>query len=75
MTELLLRALEEVGKLPADAQDAIAARFLAEAADEQAWMASFEATTGEHWDRWAEAVRRDTADGETSSADELLKRL
>lgn len=36
MTELLRRAIAEIERLPADAQDAIAARILADLADEQA---------------------------------------
>jgi hypothetical protein len=49
MTKLLQRALAEIEKLPADEQDAIATRILADLADEQAWMARFEATTDDQW--------------------------
>ncbi|MDV2991260.1 MAG: hypothetical protein N4J56_000914 [Chroococcidiopsis sp. SAG 2025] len=35
MTELLQQAIAEIQKLPADQQDAIAARFSAELQDEQ----------------------------------------
>jgi hypothetical protein len=45
MTALLEQAVAEIEKLPADAQDAIATRFLAEVADEQAWAGRFMATT------------------------------
>jgi hypothetical protein len=51
MTELLQRAMEAIEKLPDDVQDAIAARLLAEAADEQAWDEQFGATTDEQWER------------------------
>ncbi len=47
MTRLLKRAIAEIEKLPEDIQDAIAARLLAEAADEQAWDERFPATTDE----------------------------
>jgi hypothetical protein len=43
----------EIEKLPAEVQDAIATRLLAEVADEQAWAARFAATTDEQWDRLA----------------------
>lgn len=60
MTELLQRAIAEIQKLPADAQDAIAARILADLEDEQAWATQFAATTDDQWDRMAEQVRHDT---------------
>ena len=60
-TELLQRAIVELEKLPADEQDAIAARLLAELEDEQAWSARFKATTDEQWDRLAAAVRQEIA--------------
>ena len=59
MTELLQRAIAEIERLPADAQDAIAARILAELDDEQAWMARFDATTDEQWARLAARARQD----------------
>ena len=37
MTEMLQRAIAEIEKLPEDEQDAIAARVLADLADEQGW--------------------------------------
>jgi predicted GTPase len=58
MRELLQQAIAVIEKLPAEVQDAIATRLLAEAADEQAWAAQFEATTDTQWDRMAETVRR-----------------
>ncbi|MFN8498292.1 MAG: hypothetical protein U0641_10585 [Anaerolineae bacterium] len=60
MTELLQRAIAEVEKLPDDVQDAIAARILADLADEQAWDARFESTTDEQWDSLANLARRRT---------------
>lgn len=41
MTKLLEKALEEVAKLPASEQDAVAAILLEELASEQPWAASF----------------------------------
>lgn len=41
MTKLLEKALEEVSKLPASEQDAVAALLLEELASEQRWSASF----------------------------------
>jgi hypothetical protein len=41
MTKLLEKALEEVAKLPASEQDAVAAILLEELACEQRWAASF----------------------------------
>jgi len=58
MRELLRQAIATIEKLPAEVQDAIATRLLAEAADEQAWAAQFEVTTDVQWDRIAERVRQ-----------------
>jgi hypothetical protein len=41
MTKLLEKALEEVSKLPASEQDAVAVILLEELASEQRWAASF----------------------------------
>jgi hypothetical protein len=41
MTKLLEKALEEVAKLPASEQDAVAAILLEELASEQRWSESF----------------------------------
>jgi hypothetical protein len=72
MTELLHRAIAEIEKLPAEKQDAIATRVLAELADEQAWATRFNATTDEQWDRLTEGVRREIAAGDTASLDDIL---
>ena len=61
MTKLLRRALAKIKKLPEDAQDIIAASLLADLADEQAWMARFEATQDARWDRIAAIARREIA--------------
>ena len=42
MTKLLEKALEEVAKLPASEQDAVAAILLEELASEQRWAESFD---------------------------------
>lgn len=41
MTQLLEKALEQIGKLPASDQDALAAILLQELASEQKWSAAF----------------------------------
>jgi hypothetical protein len=65
MTELLRQAIAQIEKLPADQQDAIAARFLAELQDEQKWDIGFSATTDDQWDQMAAMVRQEIARGET----------
>jgi hypothetical protein len=57
MTELLEQAIAQAKALPADKQDAIAARLLAEVEDEQTWKTQFESTTNNQWNRIAEMVR------------------
>jgi len=72
MTELLKQAIAEIEKLPEDVQDAIAARLLAELADEKGWAARFAATTDAQWDRMAEMVRREITAGDTFALDDLF---
>lgn len=72
MTELLKQAIAEIQKLPADQQDAIASRLMAELKDEQRWTGQFESTTDEQWDRLAEMVRQEIASGDTSRLDEIF---
>ncbi len=72
MRELLERAIAAIEKLPADVQDAVATRLLAEAADEQAWAARFEATTDAQWDRMAETVRQAAAAGDIGPLDDVF---
>ena len=72
MTELLERAIAQLKTLPADEQDAIAARLLAEMEDEQAWKAQFESTTDDQWDRIAEIVRQEIAAGDITPLAEVF---
>jgi hypothetical protein len=72
MTALLEQALAAIEKLPADAQDAIATRLLAEVADEHAWAERFEATTDAQWDRIAASVRQAIAAEELVSLDDVF---
>ncbi len=72
MTELLRQVVAEIEKLPAEQQDAIATRLLAELKDEQAWENRFAATTNEQWDKLAQMVRQEIADGETSPLDDVF---
>jgi hypothetical protein len=72
MRKLLQQAIAAIEKLPAEVQDAIATRLLAEAADEQAWAAQFEATTDAQWDRMAETVRRAIAAEDITPLDDVL---
>ena len=72
MTELLQRAIAEIQKLPADTQDAIAARILADLEDEQAWAARFAATTDDQWDRMVEQVQHEIRTGDVVDLDEVL---
>src|SRR4030095_394265 len=73
MTELLQRAFAEIEKLPADAQDAVATRSLADWADEQAWTERFEATSPGQWNRLAEMARREIAQGETIPIEDAFR--
>jgi hypothetical protein len=72
MRELLQQAIAAIEKLPAEVQDAIATRLLAEAADEQAWAAQFEATTDAQWDRMAETLRRAIAAEDITPLDDVF---
>jgi len=74
MTELLEQAITEIGKLPAEEQDAIASRILAELADEQEWTTSFNATTDEQWDRLSELARQEISAGDTDPLDDVFPR-
>lgn len=65
MTELLQRVIAELEKLPDQEQGVIAARILAELEDEKHWKARFEATTDAQWDRLADMVKQDIAEGTT----------
>lgn len=72
MTALLQQAITEIGKLPAEEQDAIASRILAELADEQDWTTRFNATTDQQWDRLSELAQQEISDGDTEPLDDLL---
>jgi hypothetical protein len=72
MTELLQQVLAEIEKLPADAQDAMAARMLADLADEHAWTDRFEATSAGQWDRLANRARQEIAAGGTIPLEDMF---
>ena len=72
MTELLQRAIAEIQKLPADEQDAIATRILAELEDEQAWTAQFAATTETQWGRMVSAARQEIDAGNSIDLNEVF---
>jgi hypothetical protein len=72
MTELLQQVISEIQKLPADQQDAIASRLMAELKDEQRWTQQFESTTDEQWDSIADMVRREIANGDTEPLDDVF---
>ena len=72
MTELLQRAIAEIQRLPAEEQDAIAARILADLEDERAWTAQFAATTDDQWARMVEQVRRDIVAADTVPLDDVF---
>ena len=72
MTELLRQAISEIQKLPAVQQDAIALRLIAELKDEQKWTEQFESTTDNQWDRLADTVRQEIANGDTVPLNEVL---
>ena len=72
MTSLLRYALSEAEKLPAEDQDAIASRLLAEVEDEREWAARFVATTDDQWDRIVAEVRQDVATRGTRPLDEVF---
>ncbi len=72
MTELLRQMIAQIEKLPADQQDVIAARFLAELQDEQKWETRFAATTDDQWDQMAAMVRQEITEGRTVPLDEVF---
>ena len=73
MTELFRQVVAEIEKLPDEQQNANeapaslvnATRFLEELKDEQGWENRFAATTDNQWDKLAQMVRQEIADGET----------
>ena len=72
MTELLEQAITEIGKLPAEEQDAIASRILAELADEKEWATRFNATTDQQWDRLSELARQEISAGDTDPLEDVF---
>ncbi|WP_235006870.1 hypothetical protein [Calothrix rhizosoleniae] len=66
MTELLQQVIAELQKLPAEQQDAIASRLMAELKDEQTWTQQFESTTDKQWDRLADIVRQEILSADIS---------
>ena len=72
MTDLLQRAIREIEKLPAEKQNAIAERILAGLEDEEAWTASFDATSDVQWDRLADLARRDIVSGDVVPLEEVF---
>ncbi|MBW4579007.1 MAG: hypothetical protein KME42_05445 [Tildeniella nuda ZEHNDER 1965/U140] len=72
MTELLQQVIAALQKLPADQQDAIASRLLAELKDEQQWVEQFKSTTDDQWDQIAAMVRQEIATGETMPLNEVF---
>jgi hypothetical protein len=72
MTELLERVIAQLKTLPADEQDAIAARLLAELEDDRVWKAQFESTTNDQWDSIAGIVRQEIAAGDITPLAEMF---
>ncbi len=72
MTELLERVINKLKTLPADEQNAISTRLLAEMEDEQKWRSQFESTTDDQWDRMAEMARREIAANEITPSTEVF---
>ena len=62
MTQLLERAIAEVGKLPDPEQDAIAALILEQIADDRAWDEAFDRSQ-DQLAQLADKVREDIAAG------------
>ena len=71
MTTLLEKALEKVGALPQDEQDAIASQILASLADQEAWKKRF-AEKRDIIRRLAREALEKDARGETLPLDDLI---
>ncbi len=71
MSRLLEKALEKVGNLPEDEQDAIASQILASLADEEAWKARF-AEKRDVVRRMAREALEEDVRGETLPLTDLL---
>jgi len=72
MITLLEQAVADIRKLREEAQDAIAARLLADLADEQAWAARLAATTEAQWERMAVLARREVSSEDTTPLDDVF---
>ena len=72
MTSLPQQAIAEIEKLPAEVQDAIATRIMAELTDERAWTGRFDATSDEKWERLTQAARREIAAGDTTPLEDVF---
>jgi hypothetical protein len=72
---LLQKAISELEKLPIEDQHAVAARWLEEIKDEQLWASKFASTTDDQWDKLAEKVKQDIANGEVKSLDDFLDEM
>ena len=68
MTKLLEQAVAEIEKLPEETQDAIAARLLADLADEQDWAVRFAETSEDQWEQMVALVRREIISTGSGSA-------
>jgi hypothetical protein len=71
MSSLMEKALEKVGTLPADEQDAIASQILASLADEEGWKKRF-AEKRDVIRRLAQEALDEDQRGETSSLNDPL---
>lgn len=71
MSSLLEKALEKVGSLPADEQDAIASQILDTLADEEAWNQRF-VEKRDVLRRMAREALEEDQRGETRPMDDLL---
>jgi hypothetical protein len=72
MTQSLQRAIAKLEQLPADTQDALAARILADLEDEQAWEMRFDSTSAEQWERLVNGAQREIAAGETTPLQDVF---
>ena len=71
MSTLLEKAIEKVGSLPADEQDAITSQILESLADEEAWKKRF-AEKRDAIRRLAQEALDEDQRGETAPLDDLL---
>jgi len=72
MSSLPERALEKVGSLPPEEQDAIASQILASLEDEEAWKRQF-ASNRDVLRRMAQEALDEDSRGETLPLDDLLQ--